>query len=52
MIKVLAPYLLGGALIGAGGAEIGLVALLYAAVRDWRFWLIGFVGFIVGLKLL
>ncbi len=52
MTKVLAPYLFGGALIGAGGAEIGLVALLYAIFRDWRFWLLGCVAFFVGLKIL
>ena len=37
-MKILAPYLLGGVLISAGGAEIGILAILYALFRDWRFW--------------
>ncbi len=49
-MKILAPYLLGGALIGAGGAEIGLVALLYAILRDWRFWLLGVLAFVIGIN--
>ena len=51
MIKILAPYLLGGMLVSAGGAEIGFLAILYAMLRDWRFWFVGILALIVGVKI-
>ncbi len=48
-MKVLAPYLLGGVLVSIGGVEIGSLAILYALLRDWRFWLLCIVAFSIGL---
>lgn len=47
-MRTIAPYALGGLLISAGAGSIGLLAICYAILRDWRFWLIGIMAFIIG----
>ena len=46
----LVPYAIGGALISAGAGGIGSVVILFGILRDWRFWLIGCIAFLVGMK--
>ena len=47
-MKTLAPYAVGGILIGAGAGGAGFLIILYAILRDWRFWLVGAAAFAIG----
>jgi len=51
-MKTIAPYAVGGILVSAGAGGIGSLVFLYAILRDWRFWLVGLLALIFGLKVL
>lgn len=42
------PYAAGGMLISVGAGSLGLLVVLYAIIRDWRFWLLGILAYTIG----
>lgn len=50
-MKTIAPYVAGGALISVGAGGVGALVLIYGVLRDWRFWLLGVVSFMIGLNI-
>lgn len=49
-MMTIAPYAFGGILVSAGSGSVSSLVFLYAILRDWRFWLVGMLAFIVGMK--
>ena len=47
-VATVAPYALGGRLIGAGAGSAGILVILYGIMRDWRFWLVAVMAFVIG----
>jgi len=41
-------YAVGGILISAGAGGVGFMVVLYAILRDWRFWLAGAAALTTG----
>lgn len=47
-MKTIAPYVAGSALLSVGAGGAGALVLLYGVLRDWRFWLLGVISFMIG----